>query len=291
MISGHRTDLLPWEEVRNTLRLHRLIRRGIQTVPIEKIKGSVGRYKDFDDAFLPTNDSLSNRWRKINRAFHQDVNLPPVLLYKVGDAYFVLDGNHRISVAREHGLKFIDADVQEAVTPVPVAASDIDTRKLAMLGEYAEFLERTQLHLLRPGQDIRFSTSGGYARLLEHIVVHRYFMGLEQRRDVSEAEAVADWYDNLYLPVVKAIRKGRILARFPGRTEADLYLQIMDHWHFIKEQGSYNVSPEQAAADYAKRHARKPLLDSIRQIARQLASALRGFLGHRAVIAHAGALR
>ena len=289
MLSGHRTDLLPWEEVRDKLKLRRLIQRGIQTVPIAKIKGSVGRYKDFDDVFLPMNDSLSNRWRKINRAFYQDVNLPPVSLYKVGDAYFVLDGNHRVSVARTHGIKFIDADVQEAVTLVPVTADDIDAKGLAVLSEYVEFLERTRLHLLRPNQDIRFSISGGYARLLEHITVHRYFMGLERQRDVSEEEAITDWYDNLYLPVVKAIRKARILAGFPSRTEADLYLWIMDHWHFIKEQGGRDVSPEQAAADYVKRHAPKPLLGGVGQTARRLAGALRAFLGHRSVIAHAGA--
>ncbi len=289
ILSGHRTDLLPWEEVRDTLKLRRLIRRGIQTVPIAKIKGSVGRYKDFDDAFLPMNDGLSGRWRKINRAFHQDVNLPPVSLYKVGDAYFVLDGNHRVSVAREHGIRFIDADVQEAVTPVPVTADDIDIGTLATLGEYAEFLERTHLHLLRPNQDIRFSIGSGYARLLEHIAVHRYFMGLEQRRDVSEADAVTDWYDNLYLPVVKAIRKARILSEFPGRTEADLYLWIMDHWHFIKERGSCHVSPEQATIDYASRYGHKSLPRTARQIARQLAGALRAFLGHRPLIAHASA--
>ena len=288
MLSGHKTDLLPWEEVRDALKLRRLIRRGIQTVPVEKIRGSVGRYKDFDNAFLPMNNGLSSRWRKVNRAFHQDIILPPVSLYKVGDAYFVLDGNHRVSVAREHGIRFIDADVQEAVTPVPVTADDINAEALALLSEYAEFLERTRLHLLRSNQDIRFSVSGGYARLLEHIAVHRYFMGLEQRRDVSEEEAITDWYDNLYLPVVKAVRKARILSAFPGRTEADLYLWIMDHWHFIKERGGRDISPEQAAADYVKRHAQRPLLDSVRQVVRQLASALRALVDHRSAVAHTG---
>lgn len=281
VLSGHRTDLLPWEEVRDKLKLRGLIRRGIQTVPIEKIKGSVGRYKDFDDAFLPTNDGVSNRWRKINRAFYEDINLPPISLYKVGDAYFVLDGNHRVSVAREHGIKFIDAEVQEATTPVPVTADDIDAESLTLLGEYADFLERTRLHLLRPDQNIRFSIGGGYARLLEHIAVHRYFMGLERRREVSEDEAVADWYDNLYMPIVEAIRKTSALSDFPGRTEADLYLWIMDHRHFLKEQYGRDVSPEQATADYARQYAQKSRLHSAQQALHRLADGLRTSLNHK----------
>ncbi len=281
VLAGHRTDLLPWEEVRDKLKLRGLIRRGIQTVPIEKIKGSVGRYKDFDDAFLPTNDGLSNRWRKINRAFYEDINLPPISLYKVGDAYFVLDGNHRVSVAREHGIKFIDAEVQEATTPVPVTADDIDAESLTLLGEYADFLERTRLHLLRPDQNIRFSIGGGYARLLEHIAVHRYFMGLERRREVSEDEAVADWYDNLYMPIVEAIRKTGALSDFPGRTEADLYLWIMDHRHFLKEHYGHDVSPEQATADYARQYAQKSRLHSAQQVLRRMADGLRAFLNHK----------
>jgi hypothetical protein len=281
VLSGHRTDLLPWEEVRDKLKLRGLIRRGIQTVPIEKIKGSVGRYKDFDDAFLPTNDGVSNRWRKINRAFYEDINLPPISLYKVGDAYFVLDGNHRVSVAREHGIKFIDAEVQEATTPVPVTADDIDAESLTLLGEYADFLERTRLHLLRPDQNIRFSIGGGYARLLEHIAVHRYFMGLERRREVSEDEAVADWYDNLYMPIVEAIRKTSALSDFPGRTETDLYLWIMDHRHFLKEQYGRDVSPEQATADYARQYAQKSRLHSAQQALHRLADGLRTSLNHK----------
>jgi hypothetical protein len=291
VLSGHRTDLLPWEEVRDKLKLRGLIRRGIQTVPIEKIRGSVGRYKDFDDAFLPTNDGVSNRWRKINRAFYEDIHLPPISLYKVGDAYFVLDGNHRVSVAREHGIKFIDAEVQEATTPVPVTADDIDDESLTLLGEYADFLERTRLHLLRPDQNIRFSIGGGYAHLLEHIAVHRYFMGLERRREVSEDEAVADWYDNLYMPIVEAIRKTGALADFPGRTEADLYLWIMDHRHFLKEQYGRDVSPEQATADYARQYAQRSRLHSAQQALHRLADGLRTFLTYkpRSILARAAA--
>jgi len=260
ILSGNRRRLMAWDEARDKLKLRGMLARGIQTVPIEKIVGSVGRYYDFDDAFLPRTGALSARWRKINRAFYDDISLPPVKLYKVGDVYFVLDGNHRISVARERGASFVDAEVTEAITRVPVTADDIDANALVILGEYAEFLERTRLDTLRPEQNIRFSIGGGYARLLEHIAVHRYFMGLEQQREIPEDEAVMDWYDNVYLPVVRAIREQGVLKHFPGRTEADLYLWVSDHYHYLKETCGCDVSPDEAVADYEELfRARSPM--------------------------------
>ncbi len=280
LLSGQNTQLMAWDEVRDKLKLRGFIRRGIQEVPVDKIKGSVGRYRDFDNVFLPMHDSSSNRWRKINRAFYDDISLPPVSLYKVGDVYFVLDGNHRVSVAREHGIKYIDAEVQEAIARVPVTAEDIDADALELLGEYTEFLERTRLDVLRPEQNIRFSIGGGYARLLEHIAVHRYFMGLDLKREIGEDEAVVDWYDNVYMPIVEAIRKEGILAHFPGRTEADLYLWIMDHKHYLKEHCGREVPPEEAVADYAEHYAEKPPLRRVQEALDHIAGAIGAVLPH-----------
>jgi hypothetical protein len=275
LVRGQNTELLAWDEVRDRLKLRGFIRRGVQIVPMDKIIGSVGRYRDFDDAFLPRQETSSTRWRKINRAFYDDVSLPPVHLYKVGDVYFVLDGNHRISVAKEHGVKFIDADVQEAVTPVNLTSDDIDADTLVMLGEYAEFLERTRLEVLRPEQNIRFSIGGGYARLIEHIAVHRYFMGLDLKRGIEEDEAVLDWFDNVYMPIVNVIRREGILRDFPNRTEADLYLWIIDHKHYLKEECGCDVPAEEAAHDYAAHYAEKPALWRISAVFGALVNAVR----------------
>ena len=87
---------------------------GIRTVEVEKIMGSVGRYKDFDRILpAPQGQYMSERWGRVDRAYHQRVELPAVSLYKIGEAYFVVDGNHRVSVARYHGVAAIDAEVVE----------------------------------------------------------------------------------------------------------------------------------------------------------------------------------
>jgi hypothetical protein len=256
-LSGRSNKLLAWEEVRQKLRVRGQIYRGLQAVPVDKIVGSVGRYRDFDRAFLPAQDRTVDRWCSIARAHYDDVSLPPVKLYQIGEAYFVLDGNHRVSVARERGMAFVDAEVVEARARVPVDA-DLDAGNLEIKGEYGDFLERTRLDELRPEQRVEFTIAGGYERLLEHIAVHRHFMGLEQQRFVSPDEAVVDWYDQVYYPLVSIIRARNILKDFPHRTEADLYLWVMDHQHYLRERFGF-VNSEQAADHFAEHYTSRPI--------------------------------
>ncbi len=113
--------LLSFEEVRKALGVHNRVRRGPRVVPVERIAGSVGRYGDFDRTFLPAKASVEEKWKRIDRAFHRGEELPPVVLYKVGEAYFVEDGNHRVSVARYQGADWIDAEVVELRSPAAAA--------------------------------------------------------------------------------------------------------------------------------------------------------------------------
>ena len=105
-----------FDEVRGALQAYNQVRLGTRVVDPEKIVGSVGRRKDFDARFMPLRAAVATRWRRVDLAFHQDKVLPPISLYKLGDAYFVQDGNHRVSVARYHGVPALDADVTELQT-------------------------------------------------------------------------------------------------------------------------------------------------------------------------------
>lgn len=247
--------MLSFEEVRARLKVRGQRDLGLQTVPVDQIVGSEGRYLDFDRRFLPRSGKLKQRWAKIHALARQMSTLPPVELYKIGDVYFVRDGNHRISVARQIGQKEIDAYVTELFVDVPLEADD-SVRDLLLKEEYSDFLEWTELHLLRPDQHIEFSEPGGYLDLIQHINGHRYFMWLEQQREISRAEAVADWYDTVYLPMIRAIRQHRILDYFPGRTEADLYRWIAAHRWAIIEQTGDDPGPEYATRDYLDRYLR-----------------------------------
>jgi hypothetical protein len=107
---GH---VLSFEQARGTLTRWSQVYRGMKTVEVEKIVGSVGRWRDFDESFLPVKVNMSQRWGHVDRGYHQGVELPAVSLYKIGEAYFVRDGNHRVSVARFHGVAAIHAEVVE----------------------------------------------------------------------------------------------------------------------------------------------------------------------------------
>jgi hypothetical protein len=252
LIQGSPTQLLSYDEIKEKLRIGGPIYRGVQTVSVKQITGSLNRYHQFDRAFLPTQQETAERWQRVNLAFYNDISLPPVVLYKVGEVYFVVDGHHRVSVAREQGQLFIEAEVRECATKVNITP-DIRLEDLEFLGEKANFLERTALDQIRPTADIKLNTPDGFSRMLEHIAVHKFFMGIEQQHDISDEEAVADWYDQVYQPIVEVIRQSDILDDFPEKTEGDLYLWVLDHQHYLHEtNGLALMPPEEAARDYIK---------------------------------------
>jgi hypothetical protein len=246
-LSGNRTTLLSYDDIKEKLHIGGPMYRGVQTVRVDQIAGSLNRYHEFDRVFLPASNTLSTRWQSVNRAFYEDVSLPPVVLYKVGQVYFVVDGHHRVSVAREQGQEFIEADVRECSSRVNITA-DIRPEDLEILHDKVNFLERTSLDRLKPEANLKVTIPDGFERMLEHIAVHRYFMGLDWKRDISEEEAVNHWYDHVYLPVIRVIRETNIIKEFPDKTEGDLYLWVLDHQHYLESQEGVPLQPPDAAA-------------------------------------------
>src|SRR5512142_1643001 len=200
-LAGQPSMLLSYDEIKEKLHIGGPIYRGVQTVRVDQSAGSLNRYHEFDRVFLPASDKLAERWQSVNRAFYQDISLPPVVLYKVGQVYFVVDGHHRVSVAREQGQLYIAAEVRECATRVNITP-DLNIDDLQILESKVHFLERTSLDRWRPDANIKVTIPDGFERMLEHIAVHHYFMGLDLKRDISEKEAITDWYDQVYMPIV-----------------------------------------------------------------------------------------
>jgi hypothetical protein len=248
-VKRERNTLLDYDEVKEHLHIGGPIYRGVRTVRVDQIVGSLNRYQEFDRVFLPRVEQTAERWQNVSRAFYKEISLPPVVLYKVGQIYFVVDGHHRVSVARQQGQEFIDAEVRECSTRVNITP-DLKPEDLKILRSKVDFLEATELDRIRPDANIKVTIPDGFARMLEHIAVHRYFMGLDQQRDISEAEAVANWYDTVYMPIVQVIRECNILEEFPRKTEGDLYLWVLDHQRMLSEQGGELQPPEDAARDF-----------------------------------------
>ncbi len=254
--TGRSNDLLSFEEVKQSLQLQDASYKGLQEIELAKIVGSTGRYRDFTRTFLPKSDLTQDRWRKVDDVAHSDLGFPPIEVYQVGEVYFVRDGNHRVSVARTHGAKTIEAYVIEYKTPVPVESQDaLDDILLKM--EHTEFFEQTHLDQLRPDQEVRFTEPGRYRLLKEHIAFHKYLREIECGCEISYAEAVSSWYDQVYLPVVRLIHEREILKNFPGRTEADLYAWLSLHRAALEAERDAlgRIPTEEVVADLEKEGA------------------------------------
>ena len=257
-ITGKSNYLLSYNEVLE--KLHEKSRRalGLQSIPLDAITGSVGRYRDFNRSFLPRSANTEDRWAQVKVAMNSLRGVPPIEVYKIGDVYFVLDGNHRVSVSREMGHTSIQAYVTEIKTLVPLT-SDTTPENIVLMEEHADFLEATNMGVLRPEANLDLTAPGMYKRLLDHIKTHHYFMGIDMQQEIPFHEAVVHWYDTVYLPLQNLIQRLGILRDFPGRTETDMYLWIMEYHAQLQKELGWQIEPVDAADSLVERfssHAR-----------------------------------
>jgi hypothetical protein len=254
-IQRENNDLLPYDEVRKHIPIRGQHYMGLRQIETDKIVGSVSRFNDFDRAFLPRQTNTRARWESIDRAYFEDVILPPIDVYKIGDVFFVKDGNHRVSVAKERGQAYMDAYVIQIDIPGSLD-ENVNLDNLIMVQEYAEFLNTTHLDEYYPKDNFRFSIPGQYEKVLQHISVHQWYMGEAQDHEIPYPEAVKGWYKDLFHPLVKIIRQHKILNNFPGRTEMDLYLWIIEHRWYLGEEMHRSISLEAAAVNFAERFSK-----------------------------------
>jgi hypothetical protein len=257
-------NLLPFDEVMQHIPLRGKHYLGTRQIETSKIIGTVNRYQDFDRAFLPRQTNSRQRWESVNSAYFKDIILPPIEVYKISDVYFVRDGHHRVSVARDRGQLYMDAYVVEIDTKEKLD-ENTNINNLILEQEYAEFLIRSKLDIAVPDVDFHFSIPGQYDRLLQHISVHRWYMGEKLKRPVTDEEAALGWYKEVYYPLVRIIRKHGIMKEFPQRTETDLYLWIIEHRWYLGEDSHRKVSMESAAENFAKKFSQRPF-NHVRQL-------------------------
>lgn len=237
-LSWKNNDLLSWYEVTSIIKPKSETYIGMQTIPVNRIIGSEGRYRDFSAAFLPKREMLRHRWVSVDEALHSDVILPPISVYSLGGWYFVRDGNHRVSVAKTMGQEFIDAEVVELDSKIPLepGMSMRELRRRVVQYEREMFIEQYG-YLPIPMGDIVFTTPGAYPELVNHILVHKYFINQSiDDREIPIEEAAKSWYENVYSPIVKVVREEHLLSSFPGNTEGDMYMWLVRRWDNMKRE-------------------------------------------------------
>ncbi|OFW63642.1 MAG: hypothetical protein A2Z35_04870 [Actinobacteria bacterium RBG_19FT_COMBO_36_27] len=257
---GKNNELLSFEKVKEGFNLYKQRYLGVKTVKVASITGSLDRYMDFDRYFLPKKIHLQSRWAKIHNLIASDIILPPVRLYKVGGIYFVFDGNHRVSVSKKTGVKYIDAEVTEFITGTPLTP-DMNPNEIFVMAEKEKFLNVTGLKKNRPDINIRITAPGQYDVLLGQI--NKLMVQLNENKKIDEKiitfkEASLIWYDNIYLPAIEIIKHYGLLEKFPNRTKTDLYIWINEHKRYLSLKYGREVVIKFAAKDILFKYSGNP---------------------------------
>jgi hypothetical protein len=239
--------------------------RGLLTVEVARITGSVGRaaelgpdfrYRGFLSRTTGRNDSRVNRLR----ALFDAGRVPPLELYQIGDDYFVVDGHHRVAIARQRQVIDLDAHVVEF-------RPDRADPKNAIYYERSAFIAATGL------REIHATEAGRYPRLLSRIQSYRHEWLVENAGQSAGSEpyllpmallsstqqtdlrrAAQAWYAGEYRPVVDVLLAERVPDQFPGRGMGDLYGYVSDHRWYLSERRGWDVGLDAALVDFARLH-------------------------------------
>ncbi|NMB02244.1 MAG: ParB N-terminal domain-containing protein [Firmicutes bacterium] len=226
---------------------------GLRTVPVDDIVGSVNRWRDFDARFRIKNRHTFHRYTKIKQAVERGNIMPPVSLYKVRDKYYVVDGNHRVSAAKEVGQTYIDAHVVEFFPP-PNSELNLIWRERSM------FEHKTGL------SGIQFTELGSYDKLLLQIEDFRKEESETIGLELTLEQASSSWEQEIYKPVCQLIREQGLLRDFPKRTEADLFLYASYHKVAKSRLTKEKVSYREALNDFRAQLPEKSLAEQLRDL-------------------------
>ncbi|MBU8848801.1 MAG: ParB N-terminal domain-containing protein, partial [Desulfobacterales bacterium] len=195
------------------------IDHGVKTIGLKKIIGSVGKYYDFDSRFRPKKQISVKRFTDIKKAMRDGKFLPPIKLYQIRNDYYVLDGNHRVSAAKELGRFDIQAKVIELL-------SAKNTMENLLYIEKIKFYEKTGLP-----EKIKLTEVGKYNFLEKQIQNHKKYLTNISGKKSDFKKAAQDWYNTIYTPLATIINNGNLPRYFPQRSIADLYTYIAyHHW-------------------------------------------------------------
>ena len=222
-----RDRLLELEEVERRLKPFGRQYLGLREIPLDALVGTDGRSGSFTRDFRPLHAFSRDRLRSLESAF-ADGGFPPIVVVKLGESYFVIDGHHRAALARRGGAEMIDADVTEIIARVPLAAG-ADMLEVVLRELERIFLEDSGLAEARPGARVSVSRPAHYLELLENIQVHGYHLMRDRGRVLGNADIAANWYDEIYATTLAAIDRLRLGRLYRDAPPGDLFLLLHRH--------------------------------------------------------------
>lgn len=256
LLTPEEASLISLNDVKQLLKPKAETYQGMKVIPIDKIVGSEGRYKDFDNHFFPKSNFLKQRWERVDEAAIKDIILPPIKVYELSGVYFVRDGNHRVSVAKSRGTEFIDAEVVSLQSEIKLKNPNNMADIVRQIVNYEKrvFYSETGFGDITDYWCLDFSTPGRYDVIFNHILTHKYYINQNKEEEVTMEEAILSWFNTVYLPLVTSIRKKHILHNFPKRTLADLYVWIVRYWDDLKQKFGDEIPIDEAVVDFDKKY-------------------------------------
>ena len=177
-LNPEEASLISFAEIKSILKPKDEIYVGLKTIPIDKIVGSEGRYKDFDNRFFPKSVFLRERWKHVDAAQYESIILPPIKAYELGGLYFVRDGNHRVSVAKARGIEFIDAEIVSLQSEIKLKPAYTLKSMIKEIIWYEKrvFYTGTNFGDITDFWSLDFTSTGQYDIIYNHILTHKAYI-------------------------------------------------------------------------------------------------------------------
>jgi hypothetical protein len=244
-------NLIPLDEATDRLQPYARRYVGVRPIDVGRIVGTEGRAGDFDREFHALKPGVRERRRRVAAAFPNG-DFPPIVAYKLGDAYFVVDGHHRVAVARSRGMATVDAEVTELRARWQLSAQ-ADPVELVHAEQERLFMTESGLVEVLRGTPVRFTRAVGYRQLLESIQVHGYHLMLDARRPLERGEIARHWYSCVYVPTAEALVDERLDGVCPDATVWDRFLWVTQELREL----SVELGPRQQLEDVLRLSTRK----------------------------------
>ena len=219
-------NLKSFTEIQKEENAYNSVNLGIKEISLDKIVGSVEKYSYFDKNFVPKNDIVKQRWINIYVGYMMDSMLPPVILYKIKDDYYVYDGNHRVSVAKFLNFASIEAEVEEFLPTK-------DTKDKVIYREHMFFEKETGI------EEIILSEPIKYKYLREEIESYTALLSKRRNRDFSLREGAEKWYKEVFLPI-KGLLEENNIAKSQKKNISDIFMFLLDHKYYLSKNEGKN---------------------------------------------------
>lgn len=219
-------NLKSFTEIQKEENAYNGVNLGIKEIPLDKIVGSVEKYSYFDKNFVPKNDIVKQRWINIYVGYMMDSMLPPVILYKIKDDYYVYDGNHRVSVAKFLNFASIEAEVEEFLPTK-------DTKDKVIYQEHMFFEKETGI------EEIILSEPIKYKYLREEIESYTDLLNKRRNGNFSLREGAEKWYKEIFLPI-KVLLKENNIAKSQKKNISDIFMFLLDHKYYLSKNEGKN---------------------------------------------------